>query len=148
MRDFALIAFKIRSYRFQWPADLCSTWAFEMENIILGWYILVETGSVLMLTLFAALQFMGTLVAPWLGVLGDRVGRKIVFCTMRIIFALLAFNGSGALPSTSVLSVETHPVTAAPRNVAVYEVGDCICLLDDPHPNLGKGVGVEDRSRE
>jgi len=93
MRDFApLIAFKIRSYRFQWPADLCSTWAFEMENIILGWYILVETGSVLMLTLFAALQFMGTLVAPWLGVLGDRIGRKIVFCTMRIIFALLAFT--------------------------------------------------------
>ncbi len=93
MRDFApLIAFKVRSYRFQWPADLCSTWAFEMENIILGWYILVETGSVLLLTLFAALQFMGTLVAPWLGVLGDRLGRKIVFCTMRVIFALLAFT--------------------------------------------------------
>tara|TARA_B100000315_G_scaffold260498_1_gene322404 strand:+ start:11548 stop:12759 length:1212 start_codon:yes stop_codon:yes gene_type:complete len=93
MRDFApLIAFKVRSYRFQWPADLCSTWAFEMENLILGWYILVETGSVLLLTLFAALQFMGTLLAPWLGVLGDRVGRKIVFCTMRVIFALLAFT--------------------------------------------------------
>ena len=93
MRDFApLIAFKVRSYRFQWPADLCSTWAFEMENIILGWYILVETGSVLLLTLFAALQFMGSLVAPWLGVLGDRLGRKIVFFTMRVIFALLAFT--------------------------------------------------------
>ncbi|HJO85662.1 MAG TPA: MFS transporter, partial [Rhodospirillales bacterium] len=92
MRDFApLIAFKVRSYRFQWPADLCSTWAFEMENLILGWYILVETGSVLLLTLFAALQFMGTLVAPWLGVLGDRIGRKIVFCSMRVIFSLLAF---------------------------------------------------------
>ena len=93
MRDFApLTAFKVRSYRFQWPADLCSTWSFEMENIILGWYILVETGSVLLLTLFAALQFMGTLVAPWLGVLGDRIGRKIVFCAMRAIFSLLAIT--------------------------------------------------------
>ena len=93
MRDFApLTAFKVRSYRFQWPADLCSTWSFEMENIILGWYILVETGSGLLLTLFAALQFMGTLVAPWLGVLGDRIGRKIVFCAMRAIFSLLAIT--------------------------------------------------------
>ena len=33
--------------RFQWPADLLMSWAFEMETLILGWYVLVETGSVL-----------------------------------------------------------------------------------------------------
>ncbi len=92
MRNFApLIAFKSRSYRFQWPADLCANWAFEMETLILGWYILVETRSVFWLTAFAALQFMGTLIAPWLGVLGDRLGRKVVFCTMRAVFVLLSF---------------------------------------------------------
>ena len=91
MRDFApLIAFKVRSYRFQWPADVFASWAFEMETIILGWYILVETKSVLLLTAFAALQFMGTLLAPWLGVMGDRLGRRKVFCTMRFCFVILA----------------------------------------------------------
>ena len=43
----ALAPFRIRSYRFQWPADLLVSWAFEMETLILGWYVLVETGSVL-----------------------------------------------------------------------------------------------------
>ena len=44
----ALAPFRIRSYRFQWPADLLTSWAFEMETIILGWYVLVETNSVVM----------------------------------------------------------------------------------------------------
>ena len=60
----ALAPFRIRSYRFQWPADLLTSWAFEMETLILGWYVLVETGSVVYLTIFGALQQVGTLVAP------------------------------------------------------------------------------------
>ena len=45
----ALAPFRVRNYRFQWPADLLTSWAFEMETLILGWYVLVETGSVLLL---------------------------------------------------------------------------------------------------
>src|SRR5258705_6823591 len=55
-RPSALAPFRIRNYRFQWPADLLTSWAFEMETLILGWYVLVETGSVLLLTLFASLR--------------------------------------------------------------------------------------------
>ena len=66
--------FLIRSYRFQWPADLLTSWAFEMEALILGWYVLVETGSVLLLTVFGALGYGGTLLAPMLGVASDRIG--------------------------------------------------------------------------
>ncbi|MBF0277352.1 MAG: MFS transporter [SAR324 cluster bacterium] len=91
MSDFTpFIAFKVRSFQFQWPADLLASWAFEMETIILGWYILVETESVLLLTAFASLQFMGTLIAPWIGLLGDRLGRRKVFCAIRLIFVVLA----------------------------------------------------------
>ncbi len=50
-RSSALAPFRVRSYRFQWPADTLTSWAFEMEVLILGWYILVETGSVVALTL-------------------------------------------------------------------------------------------------
>ena len=48
----------------QYPADLLTSWGTEMENLILGWYVLVATGSVLLLTLFGSLQYFGTLVAP------------------------------------------------------------------------------------
>ena len=51
-RPSALAPFRVRNYRFQWPADLFTSWAFEMENLILGWYVLVATGSVLLLTIF------------------------------------------------------------------------------------------------
>jgi len=67
-----------------------ASWAFEMEALILGWYILVETGSVLALTLYGSLQFLGTLIAPYLGVLGDRFGRRALMCTLRAILVCLA----------------------------------------------------------
>jgi hypothetical protein len=86
----ALAPFRVRNYRFQWPADLLTSWAFEMETLILGWYVLVETGSVLLLTLFASLGYVGTLVAPMFGVVGDRIGHGHLLAMMRATYALLA----------------------------------------------------------
>jgi MFS family permease len=83
-------AFRIRSFRFQFAADLLTSWAFEMETVILGWYVITETGSVLLLTLFGSLQFLGTLAAPMYGVLSDRVGPRLMLCTMRSAYATLA----------------------------------------------------------
>src|SRR3954465_14434583 len=85
-----LSPFHVRSFRFQWPADLATAWAFEMEAIILGWYVLVETGSVLWLTAFGGLTFLGTLLAPMFGVVGDRIGYRNLLCLMRVAYALLA----------------------------------------------------------
>ncbi len=90
VRPSALAPFRIRAFRFQWPADLATSWAFEMETLILGWYILVETRSVLLLTIFASLQHLGTLIAPMFGVMGDRFGHRNVLCGMRAFYALLA----------------------------------------------------------
>ncbi|MFC0387589.1 MFS transporter [Muricoccus vinaceus] len=82
--------FAIRSYRFQWSADLMTSWAFEMETLILGWYIVVQTQSVLLVTLFGSLQFLGTLISPFLGLLGDAIGHRTVMCLMRVSYAILA----------------------------------------------------------
>jgi predicted MFS family arabinose efflux permease len=90
VRSPVLAPFRIRNYRFQWPADLLTSWAFEMETLILGWYILVETGSVLLLTLFAALQFLGTLISPMFGVAGDRIGHGLLLCVMRTVYVALS----------------------------------------------------------
>jgi MFS family permease len=89
-RPSALAPFRIRNYRFQWPADLLTSWAFEMETLILGWYVLVETGSVLLLTLFAALTYVGTLIAPMFGVAGDRIGHRNLLAAMRATYVALA----------------------------------------------------------
>jgi MFS family permease len=85
-----LAAFRVRSFRFQWPADLLTSWAFEMETLTLGWYVMTETGSVLMLTAFGSLQFLGTLAAPLFGVAGDRLGARVILCAMRGTYAVLA----------------------------------------------------------
>ena len=86
----ALAPFRIRNYRFQWPSDLLTSWAFEMETLILGWYVLVETGSVLLLTLFASLNYTGTLLAPLFGVIGDRIGHRDLLAVMRASYIVLA----------------------------------------------------------
>src|SRR6185295_8482308 len=61
-----------------------------METLILSWYVMVQTGSVLLLTVFGALQLLGTLAAPMFGVLGDRLGARAMLCAMRTVFAVLA----------------------------------------------------------
>ena len=95
-----LTPFSSRHYRFQWSADLLISCALDMEAPILAWYILVETGSVVMLALFAALQFAGTLFSPLLGVVADRMGSRRLLCLMRGLFTAasiimigLAFSG-------------------------------------------------------
>ncbi|MGI9525308.1 MAG: MFS transporter [Hyphomicrobiaceae bacterium] len=82
--------FAIRSFRFQWAGDLATSWAFEMEPLILGWYILVETGSVLYLTVFGSLLFLGTLLSPVFGVVADRIGHRNLLCAMRAAYVILA----------------------------------------------------------
>jgi predicted MFS family arabinose efflux permease len=96
MASISLLApFQVRSFRFQWPADLLTSWGFEMENVILGWYILVATGSVVLLTAFGSIQYLGTLFAPVIGMAGDRIGHRTVLCAMRASYAVLAATVMG-----------------------------------------------------
>lgn len=61
-----------------------------METLILGWYVLVETKSVVLLTVFASLTYIGTLIAPMFGVVGDRIGHRDLLAMMRATYAVLA----------------------------------------------------------
>ena len=89
-RVAALAPFRIRSFRFQWPADLLASWAFEMEGVILGWFVLVSTDSVLALAVFGSLQFLGTLISPLFGMAGDRIGSRKLLCLMRSTYIVAA----------------------------------------------------------
>lgn len=127
----ALQPFRIRSFRFQWPADLLASWAFEMEAIILGWFVLVSTGSVLLLALFGSLQFLGTLISPLYGMAGDRIGNRALLCLMRgtylvvaLILMVLFLTGNASAVAVFVLSTIiglVRPSDITLRNLLVGE---------------------------
>ena len=54
-----------------------------METLILGWYILVATDSPFLVGVLGALRFSGTLTAPIVGVIADRMSRKIMLLMLR-----------------------------------------------------------------
>lgn len=123
-RTSILAPFAVRSFRFQWPADLATSWSFEMETLILGWFVLVATDSVLLLTLFAALQYLGTLIAPMFGVAGDRRGARSVLCAMRGFYlvqaaALTGFAYFDALGPLQVFVIGTMMGLVRPSDIAI-----------------------------
>ena len=120
----ALAPFRIRNYRFQWPADLLTSWAFEMEAIILGWYVLVTTGSVLLLSILVSLNYVGTLAAPLFGVFGDRIGHRNLLAGMRACYAALSvimmtLTLAGLLTPTYVLIIATGLGMIRPSDLGV-----------------------------
>ena len=149
-RPSMLAPFGTRSFRVQWPADSCVAWALEMETLILGWYVLVETGSVLMLTIFGALQFVGTLASPLLGTLGDRVGLRRVLATMRFAYALLAgvillLASTGRLSPLAVLCVAGVAGMIRPSDIGIRTalVGATV-----PHQHLMAAMGISRTSMD
>jgi predicted MFS family arabinose efflux permease len=105
-----LAPFAVRSFRYQWGSDLLTSLSFEMETLILGWYVLVETRSVVLLGVFGALQFLGSLLAPFTGVIGDRLGSRTMLLALRVTCAVLAvlimaFALSGSLTPMLVLAI-------------------------------------------
>ena len=140
----ALAPFRTRNYRFQWPSDLLTSWAFEMETIILGWYVLVETGSVLLLTLFASLNYTGTLLAPLFGVIGDRIGHRDLLAAMRASYVVLALTLmtlalSGHLNATYVLVIAALMGLVRPSDLGVR--GALVATIM-PHDQLIGSIAV------
>jgi MFS family permease len=95
-----------------------------METIILGWYVLVQTGSVLLLTLFASLNYTGTLIAPLFGVIGDRIGHRDLLAAMRASYAalaatLLTLALTGYLNATCVLIIAGFMGLVRPSDLGV-----------------------------
>jgi predicted MFS family arabinose efflux permease len=126
-RASPLNPFSVRSFRFQWPADLATSWAFETEALILGWYVLTATGSVQSLVLIAALAWIGTLFSPLLGVLGDRVGVRTLLCATRGLYALIAgalaaLTLSGTLAPWHVFALAALAGLLRPSDTAMRHV--------------------------
>ncbi len=145
--------FRVKSFRFQFPADLLTSWGIEMENLVLGWFILVETGSVLLLSLFWALQYLGTLLAPLFGMAGDRIGHRAILCAMRVVYVLLALvmtalATSGVLRPVHVFVIATasgllRPSDQTMRNALIAET----IPLNGLMPAMGISRTTQDSAR-
>jgi MFS family permease len=145
-RTSALAPFHIRNYRFQWPSDLLTSWAFEVEALVLGWYIMVETGSVLLLTVLASLQYAGTLISPVFGMIGDRAGHRGLLAAMRFVYT--AFS---AITMTLALTGHLDPlnvmiIVAIMGVVRPSDLGVRGALLADIMP-AGQLIGAISLSR-
>jgi MFS family permease len=95
-----------------------------METLILGWYVLVESKSVLLFTVFASLQYIGTLIAPMFGVVGDRIGHRNLLCAMRAAYATLAalltlLIFAGALTPLYVLAIAAVAGLVRPSDLGI-----------------------------
>jgi hypothetical protein len=95
-----------------------------MEAIILGWYILVTTGSVLLLTILVSLNYVGTLAAPLFGVFGDRIGHRNLLAGMRACYAVLSLammtlTLSGLVTPAYVLIIATGLGVIRPSDLGV-----------------------------
>lgn len=139
-----LAPFATRSFRYQWPADSCISWALEMETLILGWYVLVESGSVLMLTAFGSLQYIGTLAAPMLGTLGDRLGLRRVLSAMRFGYAgaaglILALAATDQLSPMAVLVVAGLAGLVRPSDIGLRTA---LVSATVPAPHLMSAMGI------
>jgi predicted MFS family arabinose efflux permease len=137
--------FSQRSFRFQWPSDLAVSWAFEMETLLLAWFVLVETGSVIWLTAFGALQFVGTLISPLYGVAGDRLGQRRVLSAMRAAYVvqaccIAALALSGQLSVVAVFIIAFFMGLVRPSDIGVR---NALIAATMPAPLLAKAIGIE-----
>jgi MFS family permease len=139
-----LAAFRVKSFRFQFPADLLTSLAFEMETVILSWYVMAQTGSVLLLTAYGSLLYVGTLLSPMYGVLGDRLGGRTVLFAMRAVYVVMALllailSLSGSLTPLWVFAIVTVVGLVRPNDLVLRNslIGETI-----PAQHLMGAVGL------
>ena len=98
VRSPSLAPFSVRSFRFQWPADLATSWAIEMEVLILGWYVLVESGSVMLrsaheefLSRVMGMRILAIMGLPLGMLVSGPVIRAIGFTATSTVFSIAGF---------------------------------------------------------
>jgi Arabinose efflux permease len=79
MHQFA--ALHHRGFRFLWTATLLSSTARWADMVVIGWLTLDLTASPLMVGVVTASKMVGYVVAPFMGVIADRVDRRLLLIT-------------------------------------------------------------------
>ncbi len=126
----------VRNYRLYFTGQSVSLIGTWMQRLGQEWLVLQLTGSGTWLGVIAALQFLPILLlAPWGGLIADRVDKRRLILTTQIIASLLAFvlavlTGTGVVQlwMVALLALGLGVVTAldnpARQSFVVEMVGD------------------------
>ncbi|MGZ8210254.1 MAG: MFS transporter [Burkholderiales bacterium] len=102
MPQFA--ALRHRGFRLLWIATLLSATARWADMVVVGWLTLELTDSALMVGIVAASKMAGYLAAPFMGVVADRMDRRLLLIIAAVVnvavsalMLLLFVSGSLAL---------------------------------------------------
>lgn len=95
-------ALRHRGFRLLWIATLLSSTARWADMVVIGWLTLELTDSPLMVGIVAACKMAGYLAAPFMGVVADRVDRRLLLIAaaainLAVSLALWVLFVSGAI---------------------------------------------------
>ena len=85
-----LAALSHRGFRLLWTATLLSATARWADTVVLGWLTLELTDSALMVGIVAACKMAGYVAAPFMGVLADRMDRRLLLIVAAVVNLITA----------------------------------------------------------
>lgn len=80
-----LAALRHRGFRLLWVATLLSSTARWADMVVIGWLTLELTNSPLMVGIVAASKMAGYLAAPFMGVVADRMDRRLLLIIAAVV---------------------------------------------------------------
>jgi len=121
MEQFA--ALRHRGFRLLWTATLLSATARWADMVVVGWLTLELTDSALMVGIVAASKMAGYLAAPFMGVVADRMDRRLLLVIAAVV---------NLLTSAVMLVLFAANVLALWHVIALALLSSLTWALDNP----------------
>ena len=121
-----LSALRHRGFRLLWVATLLSSTGRWADLVVVGWLTLELTDSPLMVGIVAAAKMVGYLAAPFMGVVADRMDRRLL---------LLVAAGANLAASVAMLLLIVSGWLVLWHVIALALVSGLTWALDNPTRN-------------
>jgi MFS family permease len=121
-----LSALRHRGFRLLWTATLLSSTARWADLVVVGWLTLELTDSPLMVGIVAAAKMVGYLAAPFMGVVVDRMDRRLL---------LLMAAGANLAASVAMLLLFVYGWLVLWHVIGLALVSGLTWALDNPTRN-------------
>ncbi len=143
-------AFRNRGFRLLWIATLLSSTARWADIVVIGWLTLVLTDSAFMVGIVAASKMAGYIAAPFMGVVADRVDRRLLLIiasavnlAVSVILLVLFVLGWLVLWHLIVLALASSVTWAIDNPARQALVADLVDIQDLTNAIALNAVAVE-----